>query len=109
MSVIAALSIALGGLHGVVMRGPTQPVCRVGVPCEAPAVGAVLVFSHAGRAIARVRVGSGGRYSVRLAPGTYSVRQPGVVMIGTGLRPAAVRVVRGLSRRVDFSIDTGIR
>ncbi|HKB93796.1 MAG TPA: hypothetical protein VKC62_06155 [Gaiellaceae bacterium] len=109
MSVIAALAVAVSGLHGVVMRGPTQPVCRVGIPCSAPAVGAVLVFSHAGRAVARVRVGSGGRYSVRLGPGTYTVRQPGAVTIGTGLRPAAVRVVRGLSRRVDFSIDTGIR
>jgi hypothetical protein len=109
MTVIAALAIAVSGLHGVVMRGPTQPVCRVGVACDAPAVGAVLVFSHGGHTAARVRAGAGGRYSVRLAPGTYTVRQPGVVAVGTGLRPATVRVVRGVSRRVDFFADTGIR
>jgi hypothetical protein len=35
--------------------------------------------------------------------------EPGAVRIGTGLRPATVRVAGGVSRRVDFSIDTGIR
>ena len=33
---------ATGGLKGRVMRGPTMPVCRVGVPCEEPARGVKL-------------------------------------------------------------------
>jgi len=108
MSVLIALTLLAGGLHGVVTRGPTTPVCRVGVPCDEPAVGAVLVFARAGHATVRVRVGAGGRYSVRLAPGTYTVGEKPAPKIG-GLRPRLARVVRGVFRRVDFFIDTGIR
>jgi len=106
--VLAVLALA-GGLHGVVTRGPTTPVCKVGVPCSEPAAGAVLVFSRAGHVAARVRAGAGGRYSVQLAPGLYTVRLSPKPRIGFGLRPTTVRVVRGVDRHVDFSIDTGIR
>jgi hypothetical protein len=75
-------------------------------PCDEPAVGAVLVFSRSGHGV-RVRVGAGGRYSVRLAPGTYSVRELPASKIGAGLRPDRVRVVG--PTRADFFIDTGIR
>ena len=88
------------------MRGPTTPVCMLGKPCDEPAVGAVLAFSRSGH-VTRVRVGAGGRYAVRLAPGTYSVRELPAPRIGTGLRPDRVRVNR--AARVDFFIDTGIR
>jgi hypothetical protein len=108
MSVLAALTLLAGGLHGIVMRGPTAPVCRVGMSCTEPAVGAVLVFSRAGHAAVRVRVGAGGRYSVRLAPGSYSVGERPAAKIG-GIRPVGVRVLRGVCRRADFFIDTGIR
>jgi hypothetical protein len=91
------------------MRGPTQPVCQMGQACSAPAVGAVLVFSRDGRVVARARTDADGRYAVRLAPGTHSVREPVAQKIGTGLRPAVVRVVPGRSTRADFFIDTGIR
>ena len=40
--------------------------------------------------------------------GTYTVGERPAAKIG-GLRPHHVRVVRGVSRRVDFFIDTGIR
>ena len=30
MHLIATLAIVAGGLHGIVMKGPTQPVCRAG-------------------------------------------------------------------------------
>ena len=90
------------------MRGPITPVCRTGMPCNEPAVGAVLAFSRNGRVAARVRVGQGGRYSVRLAAGTYSVRQAPAQKIGFGIRPDLVRV-RSVSTRADFFIDTGIR
>ncbi|MEN3342790.1 MAG: hypothetical protein V7644_2194, partial [Actinomycetota bacterium] len=55
MSALLALVLLTSGLHGVVTRGPTQPVCQVGVPCSKPAVGAVLVFSRNGTVAARVR------------------------------------------------------
>lgn len=78
------------------------------MPCNEPAVGAVLAFSRNGRVSARVRIGPGGRYSVRLAAGSYSVRQAPAPKIGFGIRPDLVRV-RGISTRADFFIDTGIR
>ncbi|MGH2973144.1 MAG: hypothetical protein ACRDLE_13605 [Gaiellaceae bacterium] len=99
--------LALSLLHGVVVRGPTAPVCMTGKPCTEPAVGAVLVFSRNGGS-KRVRVGAGGRYSVRLVPGAYTVRQAPAPKIGFGMRPDRV-VVRRTVTRADFSIDTGIR
>lgn len=108
---LAAMSLALAALtllSGVVMRGPITPVCRVGMPCNEPAVGAVLVFDREGRTAARVTVGAHGRYAVRLAPGTYTVLQSPRPKIGFGIRPGMV-VVRRVARRADFFIDTGIR
>ena len=107
MTFLIALALAFSGLHGVVTRGPTTPVCRVGTPCSEPAVGAVLVFSRGGRDAARARAGAGGRYSVRLPLGIYAVRVGPPQKIG-GLAPRTVRVRTGMNR-VDFQIDTGIR
>ena len=109
MSALLALALVASGLHGVVMRGPTRPVCQVGMPCSEPAVGAVLVFSRNGVVAARVRAGTGGRYSVHLRPGYYSVRTQAAPKIGSGLRPRQVHVLRGVFGRADFMIDTGIR
>lgn len=105
---LVALILA-SGVHGIVTRGPTTPVCRVGVPCSAPAVGAVLVFSRAGRSAVRVRAGAGGRYSVSLAPGFYTVTVSPVPRIGFGIRPTRVHVAPGIDARLNFLIDTGIR
>jgi len=108
MAALLALALALTGLHGVVTRGPTTPVCRVGTPCSAPAVGAVLVFSRNGRIAARVRSGAGGHYSVRLPVGLYAVQLSPAPKIG-GLSPRQARVRLGPSARLDFAVDTGIR
>jgi hypothetical protein len=106
---LIALAVAVTGLHGVVFRGPTAPVCRVGTPCSAPAPGAVLLFERAGHAAVRVRAKAGGRYSVRLAPGTYRVLVAHRPRVGGGIRPLRVHVSPGVWRKVDFTIDTGIR
>jgi len=109
MAVLLTAALLASGLHGIVMRGPTQPVCQVGKPCSAPAVGAVLVFSRNGRVAATVKTGDGGRYTLRLAPGAYVVRVSPMPKIGAGIRPRDVSVAYGTFRRVDFEIDTGIR
>src|SRR5262245_1820980 len=109
MRAVLAVLAVVSGLHGTVSRGPVTPVCRVGVPCSAPAVGAVLVFSRRGRPVARIRAGAGGRYSVQLEPGYYTVAISPVRRVGFGLRPSRVHVAAGVDAHVDFSVDTGIR
>jgi hypothetical protein len=96
------------GLHGVVMRGPTKPVCSDTEPCEAPAVGVVLRFRQANILVARVVTGSAGGYRVKLRPGRYAVTTP-TRRAGTGLTPRFVRVPTGRVARVDFHLDTGIQ
>jgi hypothetical protein len=106
---LVLVALLASGLHGTVMRGPTMPVCMVGVPCSEPAAGAVLVFTRRDRVAARVRTDAHGRYRVSLRPGLYAVRLPATPRLGAGLAPRSVRVPRGANARVDFMIDTGIR
>lgn len=104
----AAFSEAGSGLRGVVMRGPTKPVCRVGEPCEEPAPGVVLRFSQYGRVVARAKTGSSGGFRLRLRPGRYAVTAA-QRSVGSGLTPRFVRVRAGRFVRVDFHLDTGIQ
>jgi len=114
---LAAAMLSLGGtpaatpvsgLRGVVLRGPTAPVCRTDDSCEEPAPGVLLRFTRAGKVVAEVKTTSTGRYSVRLRAGSYSVKAPGR-RVGTGLTPRVVQVPRGRIARVDFHLDTGIQ
>lgn len=95
------------GLRGVVMREPTEPVCRTN-SCEAPVRGLVLRFFRDGVVKAEAKTSRAGTYSVELRPGRYAVRaaprRPGI-----GLTPRVVRVPRGSIGRVDFHLDTGIQ
>lgn len=109
MTVLIVAFALASGLHGVVTRGPTTPVCKVGVPCSKPAPGAVIIFSREGRKPVNVHVGAGGRYSVDLPPGYYTVRLGTSPRIGVRIRPAHARVTPGVNARLNFSIDTGIR
>ena len=114
--VVAALAVAgsaastttPSGLRGVVLRGPITPVCTVGVPCDAPAVGVVLVFSRSGNVVARITTNRNGAYRLALRPGRYGVTTARRT-IGSGLTPRSVFVPRGRVARVDFKLDTGIR
>jgi hypothetical protein len=96
------------GLRGVVMEGPTKPVCHIGQPCERPAGGLLLQFKRAGKVVAQARTTQAGRYAVKLRAGSYAVRAPRRP-VGTGLTPRAVRVPRGRIAKVDFHLDTGIQ
>jgi len=104
----ASATAGVSGLRGLVLRGPSAPVCRTGDSCEKPAPGIVLRFSRAGKVVAEVKTTSTGRYSVRLRPGSYGVKTPGR-RVGTGLSPRVVQVPRGRIARVDFHLDTGIQ
>jgi hypothetical protein len=96
--------VALTLLHGTVRIGPITPVCRAGTPCTRAAAGAVLTFAR-GSTIRRVRTDRAGRYRIRLAPGTWTVR----TNVGMRLTPLTVLVPRAASATRNFSIDTGIR
>jgi len=96
------------GVGGVLYRGPTAPVCREGVPCDAPASGVTLIFTRAALVL-RVRTGRDGRFSLALKPGVYTVRIVPAPTIGSGLAPRTVRVPVGGWARVRLTVDTGIR
>jgi hypothetical protein len=99
---------SVSGLRGLVMQGPTRPVCRVDEPCEVPAAGILLQFKRDGRLVAEVKTTRAGRYSVTLQAGPYAVQVPRR-RVGAGLSPRVVRVPRGRIARVDFHLDTGIQ
>jgi|SRR5690348_7293333 hypothetical protein len=103
---MALFAVTLVLLHGVVMRGPTKPVCEMTTPCSEPAAHVKLVFHRPGVSFVTT-TDAHGRYSLRVRPGTYTVRISPVPRIGRGVEPATV-VVRA-SMRADFTIDTGIR
>jgi hypothetical protein len=102
---LLASVVLTSGLHGTVTKGPTTPVCQVGMPCTAPAAHTTLVFTRAGVA-KRTATDTDGRYRITLAPGYYAVRAVGARF---GMRPTKVHVSRGPNLRLNFSIDTGIR
>lgn len=98
------LLVALTLLHGTVRIGPTAPVCKAGVPCDKPAPRAVLTFVH-GATRVRTTTDSLGRYRVKLAPGTWSVK----ASVGMRITPATFVVPRLATATRNFAIDTGIR
>ena len=103
----ASAGTAASGLRGKVTRGPITPVCRQGVPCEEPARGVKLIFSRSGKVVGRATTNNKGWYRIALKPGIYSVKtnRPGFERTPKPSRVA----VRSNMRRVDFSLDTGIR
>ena len=103
-TLLAALTLT-GGLHGVVTRGPTMPVCVVEKPCSAPAAAVRVAFLRAGRAH-RTTTDAKGRYRIALAPGRYTVRVTGDRF---GVKPTAVVVPRGRFALQNLYVDTGIR
>jgi hypothetical protein len=103
-----AASGTASGLRGVVMRGPTSPICRVGDPCEEPARGLLLQFRRDGRIVKQVRTSRTGWYRVLLRRGRYAVTTPGVRPTAR-LQPQLVSVRRGRVLRRDFHLDTGIQ
>jgi hypothetical protein len=105
----AGASTTSSGLWGEVRRGPVTPVCVAEQPCYVPAKGVTLLFVRSGVVVRRVTTNDVGRYRVRLAAGTYSVRLPEKPAIGRDLEPVRARVRAGRFVRIDFSIDTGIR
>jgi hypothetical protein len=94
------------GLEGTVRRGPTQPVCRVDKPCDAP-VQADFTLQQDDRVVARFSSDTVGHFLVYAAPGTYRVVPD--APIGIGLETPEVVVEADGLTHVDLTFDTGIR
>jgi hypothetical protein len=105
VTAVAFLAALLNGLYGVVTRGPTTPVCQVGVPCSAPYGHSTLVFSRTG-ITQRVTTDAKGKYRIGLAPGRWSLR---VKNAHFGWKPTAVWVPKGRYAKLNVFVDTGIR
>jgi hypothetical protein len=106
-SLAVSLAVLLSGLHGIVTKGPTVPVCRAGEPCTAPAQ-VTLVFRRPGH-VYRTRSTATGQYRIIVPPGYYTVSTVERIGIYRNIKPHAVHVRFGHVDRLDFSIDTGIR
>jgi len=102
---LSRASVVRSGLHGSVRRGPTEPLCRPGTSCTAPAAGVRVSFVR-GAVVRQVRTNALGRYSIRLAPGKYLVR---IARARFGAEPGAATVSRGRMSTLNIRIDTGIR
>ncbi len=96
------------GLAGTVTRGPITPVCRVGVPCDAP-FAASFTVTRGQVVVAHFQSDSAGRYEVLLAPGAYTVTpDSGSPVFPSGQAKAATVGSAGLTH-LDLLFDTGIR
>jgi len=102
-------TVVTTGLEGHVIRGPVQPVCINGQPCEEP-FAATFHVKRNGAPIQQFTTGTDGYFVVYLEPGAYEIvpdeaaplhepdQQPRTISVGaTGLT------------RVEISFDTGIR
>jgi hypothetical protein len=99
------------GIRGTVQVGPTCPVERLDSPCPArPLAATVVVRDHHGAEVTRVHSGSDGRFSVPLAPGTYTLVG---LTVGSSLLPRPIptsaSVTPGHYTVVTVEYDSGIR
>jgi hypothetical protein len=97
------------GLAGTVLRGPTQPVCTVNQPCDAP-FSAGFSVQRGTTQTASFRSDPQGHYEVRLSPGTYTIVPDDDAPIMTPKSQVkAVTVGPSGLTMVDLHFDTGIR
>ena len=97
------------GIEGLVVRGPTQPVCVVDIPCDEP-FAAPFHVRQDGRAIATFTSDVEGRFSIELPPGDYTITPDATAPIMFPTQQVkTVRVEPNTMVRVELDFDTGIR
>jgi hypothetical protein len=97
------------GLTGIVTRGPIQPACQPGIPCDAPFAAGFTVRRHS-RPIAAFRSDANGHFEVRLSPGAYLIvpdADAPVIAPATQVKEAVV--LTGDLTEIHLHFDTGIR
>jgi hypothetical protein len=95
------------GLTGTIRRGPVMPVCREGVPCDAPMSGSFDVLKD-GHRVASFQTDADGHFRVSLAPGTYTVTPTSAGALMNQQSKTVTVGPDGLTS-VELSFDTGIR
>lgn len=99
----------LTGLSGVVLRGPIQPVCMEGDPCEETFAAGFTVRRH-DLVVRRFDSDAEGRFSVELPPGTYLiVPDPNAPILAPEGQAREVTVDQEGFTDVELHFDTGIR
>lgn len=97
------------GIEGLVVRGPTQPVCVVSIPCDEP-FAALFHVRQDGRAIATFTSDAEGRFSIELPPGDYTITPDATAPILFPTQQVkTVHVEPNTMVRVELDFDTGIR
>jgi hypothetical protein len=96
------------GLEGMVRRGPIQPVCRVGQPCDAP-FSAVFQVWQQQQLVTKFQSDSTGHYRVLLAPGAYTIMADSGAPIWPPRQAHDVTVGSVGVTHLDLDFDTGIR
>lgn len=97
------------GLVGIVVRGPVQPACQAGTPCDAP-FSAGFTVEQNGRVVAAFRSDAQGHFQVHLPPGTYLIipdADAPILSPSAQAKPAVVGPDGLTDIRLEF--DTGIR
>lgn len=97
------------GLSGVVLRGPTQPVCAADEPCDEP-FAAGFTLRRGGLVLHRFESDAEGRFTVSAAPGAYTVvPDADAPIIGASSQTRDVTVEESGLTEVELRFDTGIR
>ena len=99
------------GFRGVVQVGPACPVERIDSPCPPhPLAATVVVRNGSGVEVLRFHSGPDGRFTVDIAPGTYSVvgLNIGASMLPRPI-PTTVTVTQGSYATLNVQYDSGIR
>jgi carboxypeptidase family protein len=97
-----------GFVSGRVLAYPCAPVERVDSPCPGRPVAGVEIDYLSGTSVAaRTVTDSNGNYSIRLVPGTYTVRFNNYMRVISG--PTKLTVAAGSSLVAVYLLDSGIR
>ncbi len=97
------------GLAGTVLRGPVQPVCTIGVPCDEP-FAALFHVTSGGREVTQFRSDTDGRFAIALPAGTYAiVPDASAPLMAPTSQTRTVEVQSHTVTQVQLDFDTGIR
>ena len=94
----------------MVVRGPIQPVCQEGEPCDDDPFAATFYVYDGGRRVATFRSSEDGRFAVALEPGPYTVVPgPDAPIMAPEAQHQDVLVEPYGMTEVVLHFDTGIR